>query len=93
MTIKEHIEAIRDHAATVADAHTAENEARLFVAITAALAACDESPWRPIETAPKDDEALFVNSDGLVVCGLLMPGATHRMPLPAAPGEKENPNA
>lgn len=71
------------------------------VAISAALAACDESPWRSMDSAPKDDtEVLLYFGDGRIEKAvwwdcygewvdtreyITMRNPTHWMPLPAAP--------
>ena len=73
---------------------------RLAAAISAALAAADESPWRSMDSAPKDGSYMLLMLGDRMVVGYWSPliqscvyaclpvTASHWMPLPAAPEVK-----
>ena len=75
----------------------------LTAAISAALAACDDSQWRGMDSAPKDGTYLLMLVDGYHdigrwfdasggggwwVCHCMPINPTHWMPLPVAPEVK-----
>ena len=86
---------------TLPGAGSKDDEHRVDHALSIALAACDESPWRSMDSAPKDDtEVLLYFGDGRIEKAvwwdcygewvdtreyITMRNPTHWMPLPAAP--------
>ena len=98
---RKHIEAIR---AKIRDLRVEDGligiDDRITVLLDAALSACDESPWRSTESAPKDGtDVLVAYCDGVTVANCMFSPTygdmwmsdeweifpTHWMPLPAAP--------
>ena len=59
---RKHIEAIDVAQDRIRSASTISGLEALHSAIDAALAACDESPWRSMDSAPKDGTPIIVRT-------------------------------
>jgi len=100
MIERKHIEAIEAAASALStqDDRVIFGHDDLLALISTALAALDESPWRSMDSAPRDGTPILMkfahgwpavgswfstNTDGWWVCGCLPVYPTHWMHLPA----------
>lgn len=99
---RKHVEAIEAAASALStqDDRVIFGHDDLLALISTALAAADESPWRSMESAPKDGSYMLLMLGDRMVVGYWSPliqscvyaclpvTASHWMPLPAAPEVK-----